>query len=60
MSIPDGEFKALQKKVNDLELNAIDRSNLSDLEARLLDVIYLIADKLEIPRSDLDFRRGPY
>lgn len=60
MSIPDGEFKALQKKVQDLELNAIDRSNLSDLESRLLEVIYVIADKLEISRSDLDFRRGRY
>ena len=60
MSIPDGEFKELQKKVQDLELNAIDRSNLSDLESRLLEVIYVIADKLEISRSDLDFRRGRY
>jgi len=30
---------------------------LSDLEKRLIEIMFFLADRLEIPRSDLDFRR---
>jgi len=47
----------LEKKIKDLENDALSLSHLSDLEKRLIEIMFFLADRLEIPRSDLDFRR---
>ena len=47
----------LEKKIKDLENDALSLSHLSDLEQRLIEIMYFLADRLEIPRSDPDFRR---
>ena len=39
-----------------LENHQLARQDLHDMENRLLEVLYFLADYLEINRSDLDFR----
>jgi len=48
----------LEQRVALLENQMLSRINLAELESRLLETMYHLADLLEIPRSELDFRKG--
>lgn len=48
----------LEQRVALLENQMLSRINLAELESRLLETMYHLADILEIPRSELDFRKG--
>lgn len=48
----------LEERISLLENQMLSRSNLAELEARILEIMYTIADLLGIPRSELDFRKG--
>lgn len=48
----------LEQRVALLENQMLSRINLAELESRLLETMYHLADILEMPRSELDFRKG--
>lgn len=44
------------QRISMLENHQLARQDLHEMENRLLEVLYFLADYLEINRSDLDFR----
>jgi hypothetical protein len=48
----------LEERISLLENHMLSRSNLAELETRILETMYTLADLLGITRSELDFRKG--
>lgn len=48
----------LEQRISLLENHMLTRTNLAELETRILETMYHLADLLEITRSELDFRKG--
>jgi hypothetical protein len=48
----------LEQRVALLENHMLSKIDLAELEHRILETMYHLADLLEITRSELDFRKG--